>query len=110
DLVGDACDMCRVDGDKLAAVIQGSYGAAAPATKITPDAPVDAAPTSVVEAQPSESVENETAEVQEVLTEHPEGIPAPDAAQDEPAVRDDAQDDEEESGPKGRRGYRGLRG
>ncbi|ELQ8317793.1 response regulator [Pseudomonas aeruginosa] len=114
DLVGDACDMCRVDGDKLAAVIQGSYGAghtdATPAAKPTPDAPDDAAPTSAVEAQPSESVENETAEVQEMLTEHPEGIPAPDAAQDEPAVGDDAQDDEEESGPKGRRGYRGLRG
>lgn len=52
DFVSDACELCRVDGDKLAAIISASYGnpeiaaPTAPATYAAPTPIVPAAPTS----------------------------------------------------------------
>ncbi|MEX6780299.1 hybrid sensor histidine kinase/response regulator [Pseudomonas aeruginosa] len=117
DLVGDACDMCRVDGDKLAAVIQGSYGSGqagvAPAANPIPDATDDTQAAPVIEAQPPASIDSEPSDALELGSDQPSDDSTPvgvQAVQDDMADGNDAQDDQEDAVQKGRRGYRGLRG
>jgi chemotaxis protein histidine kinase CheA/CheY-like chemotaxis protein len=115
DLVSDACDMCRVDSDKLAAVVQGCYGngqaGTAPDDSAAPD--VDTQLTPVVSDTASEPDETETPEIQHSEPVNPSITTTPVSAQavlDENAEADDDSDADADAGQKGRRGYRGLRG
>lgn len=76
DFVSDACELCRVDGDQLAAIISASYGApvaakppviiAAPTEPMRVSEPVDAAASSSIEVEtetyPELEQESETLE------------------------------------------------
>lgn len=106
ELVEDACDMCRVDGDKLAALIQGTYGA--PNAGSASTAPAEqAAP--VEPAQPqAEAAETVVPEPVREVSAEPSSQPE---ASDEAIGEDDSDyEDSSDTGRGSRRGYRGARG
>lgn len=106
ELVEDACDMCRVDGDKLAALIQGTYGA--PIAGIASAAPAEQA-VQVEQAQPQTETA-ETVESEPVPEVSPELTSRPEATGDSAGEDDSENDDSSEAGRGSRRGYRGARG
>lgn len=131
EFVSDACELCRVDGDKLAAIISSSYGAptaaltaSQPAPAETPGAPnlAGVEVQEAVEPEPFEDSE-QTSEATESITAS-EVAPDPDApapavmvsdtptvfvSETDTALVEPTTPSESEQGNT-RRGYRGMRG
>lgn len=134
DFVSDACELCRVDGDQLAAIISASYGAPVaaqpPAITATPteptpvSEPVDAAASASIEVEtetyPELEPESETLEPAVLIEDElvpsiatavksDSGTKAASEHESENAIAEVSPPSDEEQSHT-RRGFRGMRG